>query len=507
MGLLDGVAMPVLLPDSGKFAGFNPGTEFISAMQSGTLGTTGALATLMSRKEYVSSYLENFGNIALHTAANLAITPRVGVPDFRMEAFGKVFSEWPIVKASGSLGKTALATAVRGAALIWNDALQGALSDIPIFGWIVDIGTLVYRWIKAVLDSRKSDEPAPKEALVYDYAADSAIVRGMLGGVGDRNWTSYFMPPATDPKFTVDTIRWVGGDPQGRRISFDPTQSTGSGLLPGLADMIGDYQYPFKQGTSNRPAMPSISLETWGKIFPSGVQFGVNAWEMVMKISPQVFAVNPDKIVSGWTDWYQALNEFRREHTGQLWEMITEAYSWGDYKAKTSKYSGFDPKKMPGKYVQFGMPTNFLIEYIVEDLYKPRIRTALKTIMCAYVGPRAQAIRGSSSREELHREMRQLLLTHSAVHDVELDMIPDEDYRNDVFRAQLPATEDFTARPSGLQRVGGSLDGAPLLVSIPPDPLPPNPGPGIPGLGDDSGAAIAIAALGAAAVLAFALSR
>lgn len=204
---------------------------------------------------------------------------------------------------------------------------------------------------------------------------------------------------------------------------------------------------------------------------------------MVLKASPQMFNIDPDKIANGWESWYGHLSEFRDQHTGQLKSMMDWAIKW------KGKYRNLNPKNV-------GPTTGDLVRYVIDRLYMPRAKNALRyTVTCAYVPPSAPALR-NSSLSNMHDDMRRRLLEHKAVDEVELDMVPDSDYREAVRIAQLRTQPPLTAKPGDDQ----PFIATPIFFPDATEP-PKNPGPAVEGTGG-SGALILV---GAAAAVALAL--
>ena len=484
--------MPKFVPGDSIFAGFSPGETFHSDLPSSDLTKTDALVRLQNRAGLVENYLTNFGSMARITTAKIAVT--AGVPSFRVEGLEKIFTQWPIAQADGSLTQVAMTTVVKGAAQIWQQALRDAMTDIPILGWVARVGYLVADLIGNIVNAYKTEKPPHVvEALVYSKERDEQAVRDMLKEAGLTDWTDYFLPISLTPSWVIQNISWGDdGRPEGRRLTtgwggYAGDKADGWGLIPGIADRVGDYQWPRRLPRSNRDAHPQL-LETWAPLFPSSVQFGLSSWQTCMKVTPQMFMLDLPKIDRAWRDWYESLWAFAQTQDAHTRRMLEYAARWahkppveaGRKAHWVSKYPQFRLEAGRAQKGVTTLPSGFdkpgmqwLISYQI-DVLRRRMKPALGTIMCAYVPENAPAFRNDDLLADYHREMRQLLLTHPARRFVELDLIPDPPYRAAMHQAQLAAIQDMVAP------TGHLIEGAPTVdPGTSPDDLPPNPGPAV----------------------------
>ena len=108
------------------------------------------------------------------------------------------------------------------------------------------------------------------------------------------------------------------------------------------------------------------------------------------------------------------------------------------------RFKGYDQHTVPAAYAS-NRSIASLVKYIIEEKWRTRLRPTLQSIVCAYVPPGAPALAADVSLRNYHEDMRKLLLGHPARREVELDMIPDPEYRAAMAQAQMHGAFDMVA--------------------------------------------------------------
>lgn len=266
-----------------------------------------------------------------------------------------------------------------------------------------------------------------------------------------------------------------------------------------------------------------------GEFQPTMQQFGYNLWSMVRTNGANAFKIAQNYTAGHWEDYFGALVEYIENQAANSGDNNARqrAYdtgmssSVGWYNPYTGDYYAFgEIGNVPGfaKYLQDegdrngafiknplragGAPpeNTYLVTYgaLVKFLLNGQLRACyqnfLKTITVAYVNESFPAIGGpvvAPSFKQRWFDNRKLLLKSSAVHDVELDLIPDNEYAAAVSQAQKLGGFQITAAP--IPGIIGDIAPPPDYPEYPhPPPLVP-PGRGRGGKG--AGAGLAIAAI------------
>lgn len=399
----------------------------------------------------------------------------------------------PDVRRVGDLGQLALGTefvdlAKKGAKLVgdlldYSDALQTVASAVPvvgpyariIVGFISFLKNAFSRGAAAKLDVRKT----ARDALGYNRQIDLDITNAAAEYLADDNWTRIFLPSwKPGDGFKLERTSFVGdGTPDGYSIlpASGVQWEEGLGFCPGVAGRLVQWQYPLKVFNSNRPASPWESLISIADLEPSVTQLTVLAWQMVLKNSPSMFRINAYKIRERWESFFGELEDWSRwlrdKGDTQASQMAEAVSTWigreyepgGPYRVR-NPWTKYGPKALEDTFVTPN--AGKMVRFIMDRQYFPSLSPALATITCAYVGPGFAALGDDSNmlRDEWEGRRKQLL-THAARFDVELDMIPDADYR----AAMRDATRK---RPDNLPDVKKGMGGVPRFAD--PDKPPPS---------------------------------
>lgn len=129
-----------------------------------------------------------------------------------------------------------------------------------------------------------------------------------------------------------------------------------------------------------------------------------------------------------------------------------------------------------------------LVRFVMDNFTDALYNTFCRTITVAYVGPNFPALKNDLIRDRWD-DSRKKLLTHQARYSVDLELIPDAEYRNALAKTLSPVGYDFPIKgpPKGHRVPPPLFEGVPL--DIVPVPMPPRP----PKKGMSTGAKVALA--------------
>lgn len=447
-----------------------------------------------------------------------------GVPKFELKA----------IQTLGELGQLPLGNdfvklAKAGGSLVgdllkYSEAVDKVASAIPVLGTyarlIVGFVTFLKNAFSRAAQARLSVPKTASDALGYNRQIDQDVANYCAEQLAEKDWTRIFLP-ARKPgdSFSLHRTSFIGdGTPDG--YSIVPTggvkHAHGLGFVPGVAGRFVQWQYPIKVFGSNRPASPWDSLISIADLEPSVTQLTVGAWQMVLKNGPNMFRIAPYQIKSAWRDFFGAMHDWSRwlKKTDQDRgaEMADAIATWvgKEYPGATTGYRVRNPwTKYKKKALDSGevpsVNADALVDFIVDRQHGDSLDAALATITVAYVGPQFALIRENDTVREKWDARRRQLLGHRAKWDVELDLVPDQEFRsalNDARRGPKPA--DLKSVPKGFGGVPRFADpGKPPPPASAIEPSMPNSAGG--GSGKPSpkgkgggGAAVALAAAAAA---------
>lgn len=451
----------------------------------------------------------------------------------------------PAVKALGDLGQLALgsdfielgkaAGRLAGDLLNYSEALDMVASRVPVLGVYARLALTFVNFVKQAFSRAEREKASvtktPKtarEALGYNREIDTEVVNFCRQRLAFDEWTRIFCPAARPgDSFKLERTSFIGdGTPDGKTIvpAGGVVHEEGLGFCPGVAGRFVQWQYPLRVFNSNRPAGPwEGSLISIASLEPSVSQMTVLAWQMVLKNSPNMFRANAFEVARRWRDYFEALEDWSKWLKGkgetQASEMANAIATWygpeyqGGPLRVREPWTKYKRNRVPAD-VAAGGKVRRLVDYIVTKQLIGSYLPALSTVTCAYVGPNAPAFKEMSWLKDAWRELRKRLLEHPARFDVELDMIPDRDYRSEMERAQR--NRPVRTSPDESRRMTPvGFDGVPGIEE-PEEPPPTDeeiepsvPGGGL-GRGDDEdsgGGGGAMVAVAAAAALAYVGAR
>lgn len=469
--------MGVLRPNDPPFSGLP--LRFDSALPpSGVLeGQISPLFASLREADLGALLIENGTSLAAQLSRQIA--GGVGWPDSELDALGSLVST-----AFERVAPADVAKVLASAALVLPDALleiQTAVTDtisgIPILGWIVKLGALVWRLVDAA--RARAPKIASAQALGYDRDDDSFASDGLIVRAGDRDWTALFLPPSggfSDLPLAYTASGLADGFAWGQLAVV----SERMGLVPGVGQICGYWQSPRRLSGSSRDAGRE-SIVAGNELYPSATSFAALLWSNAQLAGGATLgAIDLDRVADAWREYGERLQAFASSTGGWLGEQIRNGWRWYDPTSR-QPYYGADPKDAPKKYRGEGLDD--LIAWRVERA-RERVRRGLDTISVAYLGPNTPALRDSALRE-VWEKRRQQLLTHDARRLVDLALIPDADYRSALAAARRSASNDLAAptapKPKPPQRVPPGTVDVPTIDGDGPPPAPEPPSlPGVP---------------------------
>jgi len=477
--------MPIL--DPGDFEGFDVTRVFSSRLHSPQIAIGGRLTKFYRDFEaatFFSQNFDNFSELGRFSVANLAMTR--GLMSSQLPALETLFLVAPRITLDEILDVVESVRAIAGALLQFDEALDQVATKVPVVGWVVQLGLGVYRWIDAVIDSAKAerDTTAQARAIAYDKQADEDLCRTLLQEMKRSDWTPLFLPQQRSESVCTTTLDYTSNG-QRDGIAWEVCGAAqGWGLVPGLSTKftgaVGVYQSPRRLPGSTRDAGIE-SIRPFGSLHPSVLQLGLMAWQMCLKNSPLAFAIDGARIASAWDDNYAQLVDWADMQADPwLRSQIYNGAQWIDPLTGASRVPDFDPDDLPSRYVQSGLYSE-LVWYVVAEIWSARLSGYLETLTVAYVPPDAPALLASPTLAQKHRDMRAELLRHPAIYRVEYELVPDEGYRSDVYRAQMTIPPAFTAEPPEYPRFKWLDEVPPVNPEAEPPPEPPtDPAPFVP---------------------------
>lgn len=490
--------MPLPTPGSSIFAGFDPTSAYVSMPEQGA--TWGAAAQMFANGDAFASQLfamADFRNFAWVSRSVLAKQGIIrGVPKWIEQPFATFFGKTPLVNDAKALASGVL----QGVVSEVNTALAGCSSAVPIIGAIIRLGMSMYQQIRTAL---QHEPGAPDVAVVYDAGEDQGNAARLSDAASFEDWTQIFMPISTDPAWFAKNVAWSPGS-AAAGVSWTTPARDGLGLLPGIGDQVGLYQMPWRQPGSSRWYDPALTpASTSGTFTPSGRKFSTVLWQAAMKPSIQMFLVDSHAVEDAWDGYFSTLWAFANSsdfHLGTgdratlVWA-IRRAASYaklvytkdGPAFAQQSVIEAFTRQQLEAKLGALTWRYSDIVHYVCR-IHRERARSALGTLVTAYVPPTAPLLRADPELAQLHQDMRKALLTNDARYDVELALVPDEAYRSALVQARGHSpTGDLVAGGGRKPPKQGTPPVVPLVATwVGGKPPKPEPSP-LPGLPDGVG--------------------
>ena len=551
----------------------DPFDRFVSELPPGEIWEAGAVSQAYQKTvdELPLRQIQNFGVSSKASIARLATT--IGIPDYvigegaGLGPLGQLLTVDPLDFRSKDVRQAALQQLVHGTGIeILQTALSTVGSAVPIVGALAQFALFLAQSFRAALREVEADPPPPTpthKALAYSQGADEhdteQRLRDLKVALESGEPLTRFFLPFVNASSVRTTGTYTERGPWGTIATMiGPKRDGAWGHIPGTPD-IGDFvQYPQAQKPSEIQVGRG-SPTGYSGLHPSVAQFGTLLWQMIIKNGPLAFQIDGNAIADAWEDWFAVLNGWAAAGTGRegrhRWAMVSQLSTWALSKSGggvRSNVEGYAPARgmaggislggcgsgeacVPFEYVRWIQSREQhgsvfwkadrgpFIRYLVHEQWRSQLANFLRTITCAYVPYGAPALKVDLQLADLHRSMRQRLLSHSAVRIVDATIIPDGFYRSKVITAQRSASGDVAIAPPDPSKLAAdALAGLPpqavqAVQAVPPvDPgglvlAPRSLAPAVPrvDLDGDTAAAIVVllAAGGTAAAAAWYLLR
>ncbi len=336
------------------------------------------------------------------------------------------------------------------------DTMFDAMSiveSVPLIGIIAKIGSTVQRifwnqWIAA------HKTPPARQGFAYDRDSDEFWMREVLKYIDAGDLTGIFAPYIARPqgwdiREVQDLLkhgknRWTFVAPQG--------EQTGIGNIPGTTSMSQGYQ----------------SMWGWGDYRPGTQQACANAWQLVLAPSRMRYMVDVHQLVQQWDAYWLTVamgaiftpskkdsgivgvlaraqrplvpvgNLYGKDLSAYKIQMAAKGYQfWGSY------FDAYPFELIAKRGYQPNMQG--LARHNLQRQLRGRQVDGLKTLLVAYVSESDPAFRSDAQLREILLRNRNLLLGHKARWQVDLERVPDADYREELRKR----TTGFEG-PSGL---------------------------------------------------------
>lgn len=339
---------------------------------------------------------------------------------------------------------------------------------VPIIGMVAQIGLGMQRlFIKKMLAKRDEYRETTAPPWVYDKDSDEAWCAGVLDDVATRDLTDVFSPRTTPERLVLERVarsatrRMLQWQVDGQRVGW--------GVLPGAPLVLRGWQGPFP----------------WSMYRPGAEQLASLLWDQVTSSSRLAFYVDANKAGDRWTEWWAevrtaAANPDKSTMDGaerDRWRgnvqqvagnIIGQLPTPQDINVPCARIPlpkndivyrtvGWTAREYSPQYpacivpaLQLGYDLGSLADQSIDDLYAHQKRL-LRTRWVAYCSQQDPAFRDAELRQELE-DMRKLILTMPAeLWRLELDAIPDQDFRSAVKEKRPKSAPTIAARRPVLQ--------------------------------------------------------
>ena len=394
-----------------------------------------------------------------------------GWPEQRIARLDALAAGASMIVPQGEVADAIRAGVSFGAQIVVGQALQvldtalSSITGIPILGWIVGIGRVVWQ----IVDAARSHPPqvAAAMALGYDRDADSAAAQHILDLSANADWTPIFMPPKGAwgrVRIAYTASGYADGDAWGQLSGV----SYGSiGALPGIAEIAGYWQSPRRLiGSSRRAGRESI--QSAATLLPSTTSLCGQLW-CAAQVGGLATTGRVDfaAVRSAWIEYAGALQQFAgatrgggdatkpqaSEAHGWLADQIVRAFSWRI--AGMEPFYGLNPAKVPKEY-RVGLLDKIVAWRCAQAMQATR--TAWRTTpSVAYVPEGAPALNDPGLKLAWSHNRNQLLHIARRRIGLDLDLVPQGEYREAL--AKLPIPDGDAPSPGGAQLVGTALPG------------------------------------------------
>lgn len=458
--------MPKLRPNADEFHGFDR-DRFRSALPGGDLIAKAGEDPYFRaavKASWTQRHTENYLEIAQGVVRRIAVTS--GVPSYHLAATSRLFAAaQEVVLDPHDVDWNRVAPeAIFGTLRTVDRSLREVGTSVPVLKWFIAVGEAVWKlatYIRAVLEQgEEGGQSPPPKALVYDERTDETITEELLDYAPAKDWTPVFLPfedlPGAPP-FEGRSVDYTDrGLPSGAQVTFGSLGSAGPAnprraVLPGFARICGPRIQARDLGPGYKFASFTAYTEETGDLLPSAAQTGLTLWHFALKNGPNLWKLNPDRIIDAWQAYFHALSLWAtgawQRGRDEVPEYLLAAVGFVSHWAVPRPHGepgtltrGISWKDVPARYKQPPYTTDQLVTWQLRGIWEPRLRRSLGTLTCAYVDESFPALAwAKTSRPELYqrwRDMRALLLRHSARALVDLDLVPEGDWKRELVQVR-----------------------------------------------------------------------
>jgi len=394
-----------------------------------------------------------------------------------------------LVQLKGSVQNAIDAAKSAGDAAEGGEAMAAAVSTgvgvavdsvamVPIAGWIVKAAWEVGKFVRTIVSLAKQAKGYGHVETIYPDTRfspwlNTQIVNEVIEDLRlSQDWSHRFGPPAlgqgqgTLPDYWLketesgarEITRVTGYDSDGHPHDW---QSAGwTGFVPGSSYLLRGVRIEGEAGVS------LIGPD----LLPSAQQILLWVWSTVIgrkgHANPAMYCVDADAVLT-WNEWIHGLHAFVYD-TGGLSTAQKEAVMRGLNKDPAgNKLLGWGTSVKPkegewDKYVPIKQ-ANALLD---------RQQSFLDTLLVAYVDDNFAAIKNNRRLRDKWEQRRRDLLGHPARCDVDLDNVPDGDYRRELIARGAGSVACYAAKLGYTARtfpkdLGGSVEDANPYGSAP----------------------------------------
>lgn len=408
-----------------------------------------ALAAL-TRDGCVASVVRDGAQLAARIGRVVSATkgwpqPRIGKLD-ELAASASAIVPDSEVAATLAAGVSFGAAKIVGSVLDELDGALSAITGVPILGWIVALGRVVWQ----VVDAARARAPTIADAMAigYDRDADSAAAQHVIDLCAEDDWSPIFMPPQGDfrrERLAYTASGYADGDAWGQisGIAFDSI-----GALPGVAEIAGYWQSPRHLIGSSRLAGRE-SIQSAATLLPSTTSLCNQIWCAAQAGGLGTTGrIDFRRIEDAWTDYAGALQQFAGatrgggdptkpqaspEH-GWLADQIIRAFSWSI--ANQDPLYGIVRSKVPAQY-RIGL-LDRIVAWRCAQARFATLQAWQRTPSVAYVPENAPALADTTLREAWKRNRRQLLQRASRRRGLDVSLVPPGEYRQQLAALPIP---------------------------------------------------------------------
>lgn len=335
---------------------------------------------------------------------------------------------WKAIQDGGETGAAV--------AEVTTDTTVGVAVDvasiIPVAGWVIKIAWTIGKTVtKLVKFAKETDAYKDVENFhpptTFNPQMDNMVLNAVLDDVfGKRDWSRRWGPPrlgqgqGTTEDFRVLSLEGGGFEivrKQGYEdgVQIDWNAAGWLGMIPGAPFLHQGVQFRnnevFDMGDILLPSARQVLLWLWGTVLGHK-----------STVTPSMWCVDTAPL-RAWTGYIYDLHTFIHDHLSakrSVKEKIMryynkrgeqEVFGWGtDVKPKENEWEKYLPYKRA-------------------ETLRARQMGFLDTLMCAYVDDSYAAIKKDDAMKSRWDERRRQLLEHPARCDVDLDNVPDSEYR------------------------------------------------------------------------------